>query len=81
MNFDSFNDFLMMGGHGLYVWLSYGVGLLVLMIAAISPVIERKRVVKQVAQQIKRQASASHEASHHVSELHRQREDPKEAVK
>ncbi len=81
MNFDSFNDFLMMGGHGLYVWLSYGVGLLVLMIAAISPVIERKRVIKQVAQQIKRQVSAPHEGSPHVSELHGQRENHKEAVK
>ena len=30
MSFDSFSDFLAMGGHGLYVWLCYGVGLVVL---------------------------------------------------
>lgn len=29
MNFDSLADFAAMGGHGLYVWLSYGVALLV----------------------------------------------------
>ena len=30
MNFDSFADFLAMGNHGLYVWLSYGVALVVI---------------------------------------------------
>lgn len=25
MYFDSFADFLAMGGHGIYVWLSYGL--------------------------------------------------------
>ena len=25
MYFDSFHDFITMGGHGLYVWLSYGI--------------------------------------------------------
>ncbi|WP_068750299.1 heme exporter protein CcmD, partial [Oleiphilus sp. HI0123] len=28
MSFDSFSEFLNMGGHGLYVWLCYGIGLL-----------------------------------------------------
>lgn len=30
MYFDSFNSFIDMGGHGLYVWLSYGIFLLIL---------------------------------------------------
>ena len=28
MQFSSFNDFVAMGGHGLYVWISYGFSLL-----------------------------------------------------
>ena len=30
MYFDSFNEFLTMGGHGLYVWLSYGIFIVVI---------------------------------------------------
>lgn len=30
MNFESLDALLAMGGHGLYVWLSYGVSLLVI---------------------------------------------------
>ena len=29
-NFESLQAFLEMGGHGFYVWLSYGIGLAVL---------------------------------------------------
>ena len=29
MSFETFNDFLTMGGHGLYVWLSYAIALIV----------------------------------------------------
>ncbi|MDF2177488.1 heme exporter protein CcmD [Aliiglaciecola sp. CAU 1673] len=32
MQFDSFQSFLAMGGYGLYVWLSFGVGLLSLLL-------------------------------------------------
>lgn len=37
MAFDSFTDFLAMGGHGFYVWLSYGVmaiGVLTLVVSS-----------------------------------------------
>ncbi len=30
MAFDSFTEFLAMGGHGFYVWLSYGLTFMVL---------------------------------------------------
>jgi len=30
LQFDSLNEFVAMGGHGLYVWLAYGATLLVL---------------------------------------------------
>ena len=31
MSFDSFSAFLSMGGHGLYVWLAYGITAIVLL--------------------------------------------------
>jgi len=31
MYFDSFSEFVAMGNHGLYVWLSYGIFLVVIM--------------------------------------------------
>lgn len=31
MYFDSVNEFLAMGGHGLYVWMSYGIFVVVIL--------------------------------------------------
>lgn len=50
MNFDSIEAFLHMGGHGVYVWLSYGVGFLVFITAIISPLIKRKKIYNELLQ-------------------------------
>lgn len=50
MYFESWEAFINMGGHGLYVWLSYGVGLCVFMAALISPLVRRKYIMKEFAQ-------------------------------
>jgi heme exporter protein D len=50
MYFSSFEEFLMMGGHGLYVWLCYGVGFLVLMICFLSPIIKKRTILKELRQ-------------------------------
>lgn len=55
MQFTDINTFLNMGGHGFYVWLSYGVGLLVFLIAFISPILEKKKIMKELSQFQKRQ--------------------------
>jgi heme exporter protein D len=55
MYFASFESFLNMGGHGLYVWLSYGVGLLVFFIAFVSPILKRKRIIQELSQLQRRQ--------------------------
>ncbi|MFP8965905.1 heme exporter protein CcmD [Pokkaliibacter sp. CJK22405] len=50
MYFSSFADFLAMGGHGLYVWLSYGIALAIMIFNVIVPVVNAKtqrRVLKQ----------------------------------
>lgn len=50
MSFDSLDAFIHMGGHGLYVWLSYGVGFLVFVIALFSPLIKHKSILKDLLQ-------------------------------
>lgn len=54
MSFDTFSEFIAMGGHGLYVWLCYGVGLVVMSIAFIQPILKRKEIVKELQQAIRR---------------------------
>lgn len=54
MSFDSFADFLAMGGHGLYVWLCYGVGFVVLAANLLGAKQARKSLVKELAQKIRR---------------------------
>lgn len=56
MQFTDIDAFINMGGHGLYVWLSYGVGLLVFITAFMSPVLKKKRIIKELSQLQRRQS-------------------------
>ena len=40
-------DFLAMGGHGLYVWLAYGAGLLVVLANVVSVRVTWKRFFRE----------------------------------
>jgi heme exporter protein D len=48
MHFASMNEFVAMGGYGLYVWLSFGLGLLSVAILWLSSWSTKKRLFKQV---------------------------------
>ncbi len=50
MNWKSFDDFVQMGGYGLYVWGSYGVTLAVMLVEAIA-VRQRQRRAMHSARQ------------------------------
>ena len=43
MQFSSFSEFIAMGGHGFYVWLSYGISLLLLALLVISSLSQSKK--------------------------------------
>lgn len=58
MSFESWQAFWHMGGHGLYVWLCYGVGFLVILGVGLAPRWQRRRVIRQLRQQMKRQSIA-----------------------
>ena len=54
MQFNSFNDFITMGGYGFYVWLSYGVAITLLIILIFSSLNSHKIVKKRILQKRKR---------------------------
>lgn len=45
MYFDSFSEFLAMGGHGLFVWLAYAAFVIVLTWNIVAPKIRRRQVL------------------------------------
>jgi len=55
MFFDSFTEFMHMGGHGLFVWLSYGIAGLIVAQNFISPVLTRKKIIKDIERQMRRE--------------------------
>jgi heme exporter protein D len=46
--FESIQDFISMSGHGPYVWISYGVTLVVMAYLLVGPLMRKKRVKKAV---------------------------------
>ena len=56
MFFQSWSDFINMGGYGFYVWLSYGISLVTMIILAIQSVKGRKTVIKEVLREQQREA-------------------------
>ncbi len=48
MHWNSFSDFIHMGGYGLYVWGSYGAALVVMLIEPVLAVQRRRRALAQI---------------------------------
>ena len=58
MSFDSFTDFLAMGDHGLYVWLCYGVALVVIAANVLAVQRSRRKLLREINAVLKRRQSA-----------------------
>ena len=48
------NEFLNMGGYGFYVWTSYGIALIVLLLNVILPLRQRKKLLNGIARAARR---------------------------
>jgi heme exporter protein D len=59
MAFETFSDFLNMGGHGLYVWLSYGLGLLTIALCLYLPIIQGREMRRSLRRRIQRESVKS----------------------
>jgi len=55
MYFDNFSDFLAMGGHGLYVWVAYGLTAVIFIFNVITPIFKRKRLIVEQTRQLRRE--------------------------
>lgn len=53
----SWTEFFHMGGYAVFVWSSYGLALLMVVVSVVSPMIERKRIIARVKRAIKRDAA------------------------
>ena len=56
MNFATMSEFFSLGGHGIYVWLSYGMGLFFLVSIGVMPVLKRQSMLRELAQLQRRAA-------------------------
>jgi len=55
VSFNSVSEFLAMGGHGLYVWLSYGLGAGVIVANLILPKLSRNRLLAEQKRRLRRE--------------------------
>lgn len=56
MEFNSFADFLQMGRHGFYVWLSYGITAVIIVVNLVQPHLRRRQLLKEQAQRLRRES-------------------------
>jgi len=55
MQFNSFSDFINMGGYGFYVWLSFGAAALILTLLLISSKAGHQQIISQIAKRKQRE--------------------------
>jgi len=55
MQFNSFSDFIDMGGYGFYVWLSFGAAALILTLLLISSKAGHQQIINQIAKRKQRE--------------------------
>jgi heme exporter protein D len=62
MSFNTFSEFMQMGGHGFYVWTAYGITLVVLSYNIINPMVMNRRFVKSQKQNLRREQAREQQA-------------------
>ncbi|PKG86280.1 heme exporter protein CcmD [Colwellia sp. 75C3] len=55
MQFNSFSDFINMGGYGFYVWLSFGAAALILTLLLISSKAGHQQIITQISKRKQRE--------------------------
>ena len=63
MYFDSFTALMHMDGHGAFVWSAYAITFAVLITLVISPIMKKRRFIKQQRMQLRREQGAPARAS------------------
>ncbi|WP_448565650.1 heme exporter protein CcmD [Thalassotalea ganghwensis] len=55
MQFNSFSEFIAMGNHGFYIWLSFGITFVLMALLLIFTQVNDKNVRKQIMQRDRRE--------------------------
>ncbi|WP_221796939.1 heme exporter protein CcmD [Oceanobacter mangrovi] len=63
MEFHSFSEFLAMGKHGFYVWLSYGLTAVVIAANVVQPLMQRRRLIKEQNRRLRRERSQGNKSA------------------
>jgi len=61
---DKLAEFITMGGHGFYVWLSYGAGLAVILFNLLSVRIRERRYLREQVDRARRHGAAVDPTGH-----------------
>jgi heme exporter protein D len=59
MSFGSFDEFLAMGGHGLYVWMSYAIAVIMFAYNIVSVILRRRRFFRHAIDIERRETAAA----------------------
>ena len=51
----SWSEFFAMGGYAFYVWMSYGLTFLVIVLNIVMPILHRRKVISRVKRAIRRE--------------------------
>jgi heme exporter protein D len=62
MRFESFAAFLAMGGHAQYVWLAYGIALVVILVSLVAPARARARFFAVEAERLRREPNTERDS-------------------
>jgi len=69
MEFSSFSEFIAMGNHGFYVWLSYGFCFFIIAMLIVSSNLSTKQIKKQILSRQKREQKLKQAAEQVQQEL------------
>ncbi len=64
MSFETFGDFLAMGGHGFYVWWSYFIAAVVVGFILVWPLWRRRRFLAEQRGRLRRAEAQDRQAGH-----------------
>jgi heme exporter protein D len=59
VKFENMADFIAMGGHGLYVWLAYGIALVILLLNVLQPLRQTRQFFNLQSRRLQREKSQS----------------------
>ena len=58
MHFESLSDFIHLTGHGFFVWLSYALGLAIIIGNVLQPLMKRKELMQSLAKRLLREKNS-----------------------